>query len=133
MTLFMILHLEAMVCVAPDLSPGMCSYGGNGFVTDVNGDGLLRMFTVKYDECRSSGGITESKICYSRLTVVTSPCASRKLVRELRLPDKLSITHQLPATTKVSHGIQDLLASGTSQEMKKGWRAKELGVFQLGT
>ena len=61
------------VYVEPDLSPGMCSYGGNGFVTDVDGDGILRMFAVKYNECGSSGGMTESDICYSHLTVVTSP------------------------------------------------------------
>ena len=103
------------VCESPDLSPGMCSYaGGNGFVTDINGDGLLRMFTVKYDKCGSSGGITESKTRYSRLTVVTSPFASRKLIRERRLPDTLNVTHRLAETTKISHGIQDLLTSGAS-------------------
>ncbi len=58
--------------------------------------------------------------------MVTSPFASRKLVRELHLPDTLNITHQPPATTKASHGIQDLLvASGATRGKKKGWRAKE--------
>jgi Transposase len=120
------------VYVAPDLSPGMCSYGGNGFVTEVDGDGILRMFTVKYNECGSSGGMTESDICYSRLTVVTSPFASPKLVRERRSPDVLNIQAPPPTATKVS-SIQDILASGASRGKKKGWRAKELGVFQLGS
>ena len=121
------------VYVAPDLSPGMCSYGGNGFVTDVDGDGILRMFAVKYNECGSSGGMTESDICYSRLTVVPSPLASTKMVRERRTPDVLNIqAPQPPTTTKVS-SIQDILASGASRGKKKGWRAKELGVFQLGS
>jgi hypothetical protein len=121
------------VYVAPDLSPGMCSYGGNGFVTDVDGDGILHMFTVKYNECGSSGGITESEICYSHLTVVPSPFASTKLVRKRRSSDVLNIqAPQPPTTTKVS-SIQDILASGASRGKKKGWRAKELGVFQLGS
>jgi hypothetical protein len=114
------------------LSPGMCSYGGNGFVTEVDGDGILRMFTVKYNECGSSGGMTESDICYSHLTVVTSPFASPKLVRERRSPDVLNIQAPPPTATKVS-SIQDILASGASRGKKKGWRAKELGVFQLGS
>jgi hypothetical protein len=70
------------VYVAPDLLPGMCSYRGNGFVTEVDSDGILRMFTVKYNECGSSGGMTESDISYSHLTVVTKPFASPELVRE---------------------------------------------------
>jgi hypothetical protein len=76
--------------VKPDLSPGMCSYGGNGFITHVNGDGVPRMFTVKYDKSGSSGGKTEAGIPYSHLTVVPSPFASTKLAREHRAPEMLN-------------------------------------------
>jgi hypothetical protein len=34
--------LGSYVNVTSDLLPGMCSYGGNGFVTNVNGNGILR-------------------------------------------------------------------------------------------
>jgi hypothetical protein len=55
------------VIVKPDLLPGMCSYGGGGFVTHVNGDGALRTFTVKYDKSGSSRGKKEAGIQYSHL------------------------------------------------------------------
>jgi hypothetical protein len=52
---------------------------------------------------------------------------------ERRTPDVLNFqAPQPPTTTKVS-SIQDILASGASRGKKKGWRAKELGVFQLGS
>jgi hypothetical protein len=55
------------------------------------------------------------------------------LVRERRTPDVLNVqAPQPPTTTKVS-SIQDILASGASRGKKKCWRAKELGVFQLGS
>lgn len=74
-------------------------YGGNGLVTNVNGDGVLRMFTVKYDEFGSSRSITaESEICFSCLIVVPSPFALRKLVRERHLPDTLNFEHHTSAT-----------------------------------
>jgi hypothetical protein len=74
--------LGSNVSVAPDLSPGMCLTGGNGFVVDFNGDSILGMFTLMlYDNCGPIGGITESKTCYSCHTVlVTCPFAWRKLV-----------------------------------------------------
>ena len=50
--------------VAPDLFRGMCSFGGNGFVTAVDGDSILRIFTVQYDKCGLSD--RESGICYSK-------------------------------------------------------------------
>lgn len=119
-----------------DLSPGMCSYGGSGFVTDVNGNGILRMFTVKYSECGTSGGMKEANICYSRLTVVPSPFASTKLACQRGSPDVLNI-HQVPPsqsppTAKLLTSIQDILASGASRGKTKGWRAKQLGAFHLG-
>jgi hypothetical protein len=72
--------------------------------------------------------MTESDISYSHLTVVTKPFASPELVRERWSPDFLNIQAPPPTTTKVS-SIQDILASGALRSKKKGWRAKELGVF----
>lgn len=70
--------------VFPDMSSGMCSFGGNEFVTAINGDGILRAFTVQYDKCGSSR--IETGICYSRLPVI--PFGLAKLVRERRqLPE----------------------------------------------
>ena len=120
------------VYVEPDLSPGMCSYGGNGFVTDVDGDGVLRMFTVKYNECGSSGGKTKSDICYSRLTVVPSPFASTKLVRDRRSPEVINIQAPQPPTMPQLTSIQEILSDGAKRGKHKGWRAKELGVAELG-
>jgi hypothetical protein len=92
-------------------------------------------FTVKYNECGSSGGITETNICYSCLTVVPSPFASTKLARQRGSPDELNVqAPQSPSTAKVlSSSIRDILAAGVSRGKKKGWRAKELGVLQLGS
>jgi hypothetical protein len=67
---------ESYVIVKPDLSPGMCSYGGAGFVTDVNGDGVLWTFTVKYDKSGSSRGKTEAGIQYSHVTETLSLCVT---------------------------------------------------------
>ena len=127
--------LGSYVNVTSDLLPGMCSYGGNGFVTNVNGNGILRKFTVKYNECGSSGGITETNICYSRLTVVPSPFASTKLARQRGSPDELNVqAPQSPSTAKVlTSSIQDKLAAGASRGKKKGWRAKELRVLHVGS
>jgi hypothetical protein len=50
----------------------------------------------------------------------------------VKSPDILNIQAPSPTTTKVS-SIQHKLASGALLNgKKKGWRAKELGVFQLG-
>jgi hypothetical protein len=53
---------RSYVYVAPDLFRGMCSFGGNGFVTAVDGGSILRIFTEQYDKCGLSG--RESGICY---------------------------------------------------------------------
>jgi hypothetical protein len=53
------------VIVKLDLLPGMCLYRqGTGFVMDVNGDGVLWTFTVKYYKSGSSRGKTEASIQY---------------------------------------------------------------------
>jgi hypothetical protein len=123
--------IGSFVSVASDLSPGMCSYGGNGFVTDVDGDGVFRMCTVKYDACGSSGGKTEANVCYSRLTVVPTPYTSTKLARERRLPDILTVSVPPQQSTTKFSSIQDILACGASRGKRRGWRAKELGVSDL--
>ena len=110
----------------------MCSYGGNGFITDVNGDGVLRMFTAKYDKSGSSGGKTEASIPYSRLNVVPSPFASTKLARERRAPEMLNNLPPQPPTTPQLMSIQAILAAGAARGKHKGWRAKELGVVEHG-
>ena len=110
----------------------MCSYGGNCFITDVNGDGVLRMFTVKYDKSGSSGGKTEAGIPYSRLTVVPSPFASTKLARERRAPEMLNNLPPQPPTTPQLMSIQAILAAGAARGKHKGWRAKGLGVVEHG-
>jgi hypothetical protein len=120
------------VCVEPDLSPGKCSHGGNVFITDINGDSVLRTFTVKYDTSGSSGGKTESKIPYSHLTVVPSPFACYKLARDRRLPEVMNIQAPQPPATPTLTKIQDILAAGASRGKHKGWRANELGVVEHG-
>jgi hypothetical protein len=75
--------------VEEDLSPGMCSHGGTGFVIAVDGDDVFLTFTVKYNECGPSGGQTEAGIGYSRITETPSQFASTKLVGERRAPDML--------------------------------------------
>ena len=77
------------VHVSPDLlSPGKYAFGGNGFVTAVDGDSILRRFTVKYDKCSSTG--TETGISYGRLTIIPSPFASARLVRKRQSPELLT-------------------------------------------
>ena len=98
----------------------------------MNGNGILRKFTVKYNECGSSGGITETNICYSWLTVVPSLFASTKLACQCGSPDVLNRPHS-PSTAKVLTSIQVILAAGASRGKKKGWQAKELGVLHLGS
>jgi hypothetical protein len=90
--------LGSYVCAKPDLSPGMCSYEGSGFITDVNGDGFLRMFTVKYDKSGSIGGKTEAGIPYSCLIGIPSPFGSPKLVRECR---RAPITPQIMSIQEI--------------------------------
>ena len=120
------------VYVKPDLSPGMCSYGGNGFVMEVDANGILHTVVVKDDEAGSNGGKTESDIPYSHLTVIPTPFISLKLVHKCQSPDVFNVQAlQHPTTTQVL-SIQDLLASGALHGKKKGWRAKELEVAELG-
>jgi hypothetical protein len=121
------------VYVAPDLSRGMCSFGGYGFVTAVDGDSILRIFTVQHDKCGSSG--RESGICYTRLTVMASPFASAKLVRERRSPYVTNGDTQSPPTARQRTVLStvDALAYDASHGRKKGWRAIDLGVSKLGS
>ena len=100
---------------------------------EVDGNGILCTVVVKYgDEAGSSGGKTESDIPYSHLTVIPTPFVSPKLVCKHQSPDVFNVqVPQHPTTTQVLSN-QDILASGALCGKKKGWRAKELEVAELG-
>ena len=107
--------------MAQALSPGMFSFGGNGFVTAVDGDSIPRVFAVQYDKCGSSGRV--SGICYSRLTVKASPFSSTKLVRERRSPNVTNVDAWRPPNTSQRTVLSavNVLAYGASHSKKKGW------------
>lgn len=120
------------VFVEADLSRGMCSYGGQGFVTAMDGDGATRMFTVTYDKYATHGGQKESFIPYNRITEVPTTYASPKLQRARSLPTNFaeeSAAANAPSPKPAPIGIAAILTQGYNSNRGKGWRAKELKVF----
>ena len=117
------------VFVEADLSPGMCSHGGTGFVTEVQGEGVQRTFAVKYDQSTAGGGKEESGISYSRLTEVPTPFAASKLQRKRNTPENFAKENvPTPAAKPAPTGIQAILQQGYTNNRGNGWRAKDLGM-----
>jgi hypothetical protein len=125
--------LASYVYVAQDLSPGMFSFEGNGFVTAVDGDSIPRVFAVQYDKCGSNGRV--SGICYSRLTLIASPFASTKMVRECRSPNVTNVAAWRPPNTSQRTVLSTVnaFAYGASHSRKKGWLAIDVGVSKIGS
>ena len=61
--------IEVYIRVEPDLSPGMLSYGGTGWLIAFDESGV----EVKYDECSGLGGNFEKGVPFSRITVLPLP------------------------------------------------------------
>jgi len=120
------------VLVEADLKPGMCSHGGHGFVTAVNGDGAARIFTITYDKYATHGGQKESSIAYKRITEVPTTYASPKQQRARNSPTNFaeeSASSNAPASKPTPVGIAAILTDGYNNNRGKGWRAKDLKVF----
>lgn len=130
-------RVGSFVSVSADLSrPGVCFHGGCGFVQAVDGDGPRRTFTVKYNESSPDGGKTEHGIPYSRITEVPCPFTAFKASRNRKSPENFGETHCLPKVTPEKPalaGIHSILTDGYQRNRGRGWRAKDLGVFDLGS
>ncbi len=65
------------VDVLPDNSPGKCSQGGTGWITEVKGTGGSTSSTVKYDKFSlGSKGHYENDIPIDRISVIPTPFES---------------------------------------------------------
>ena len=118
------------VFVEADLSPGMHSHGGHGFVMAALGASVDRLFTVKYDAASVHGGQIERDIPYSRVTEVPTVFAATKQQRERKAPANFAQeTAPVPVVPPTPLGIQAILTAGFQAGRAKGWRAKDLGVF----
>lgn len=117
------------VVVSPDLSPGMSSYGGFGWVTDVSGTSGKTTITVRYID--GSAKKQETNIPINRVTVSTTPFQSagssnnRKILRE-----RINVVH-IPVSKpkpqpKLSLALN--LKQSASSNKGKGWRKRELGL-----
>ena len=119
-TYFGSIGVGVFVKVKQDLSPGKCSHGGSGFVTNVTGNGPSSIFTVKYND--PSGGTTESNIGYARLTIlpvfIVSNTGSRQPKRSTTtIENKTTTTNN---TVTDNRTIIELLTYAKSVGRKKG-------------
>ena len=113
------------VQVADDLTPGMCSFGGTGYIQAFSGsDNSHRTFTVKYDEFEAGG--TEHGIEYSRLTEVL--LGARPSARNAKRPTILTDVTNNPKAKQKPDKLHLLLAWSCSRNYSKGWRARDAGV-----
>jgi len=113
------------VQVADDLTPGMCSFGGTGYIQAFSGsDNSHRTFTVKYDEFEAGG--TEHGIEYSRLTEVL--LGARASARNVKRPTILTDVTNNPKAKQKPDKLHLLLAWSCSRNYSKGWRARDAGV-----
>ena len=119
------------VFVTPDLSPGKCCHGGNGYVVDFDGSGPNRTFTVKYLRSSAAGNTTESGIPYSRLTVIPNPAFEltnskrKRKAPELSLSD-ISATDSDATEVIYEEPLDEKLQKAWRANKGYGWRAKEL-------
>jgi hypothetical protein len=120
-------RVGCFVEVAPDLSPGMCSHGGKGFVKAVASNGT---YAVEY--LNNFGGHTESGVKLCRLTELplSSWLAAKRPTRERpkRPPQNSLSTNTRPLTAQPKErSLLDELEYGLKRGWKKGWRARHLG------
>jgi hypothetical protein len=67
----LLLTCGTFVSVKQDLSVGMCSYGGRGWVTEVSGEGETMIATVEY--LKNEPGVSEANIPFQRISIPRSP------------------------------------------------------------
>ena len=123
------------VFVTSDLSPNKCSHGGNGYVVDFEGTGPNRTFTVQYDRCSISGMTTEPAITYGCITQIPNPAyevTSTNRKRKACPPSDYSSTSESSSESTVLEPpkLEAVLTNGWQRGRAKGWRAKDLGVYQ---
>jgi hypothetical protein len=118
------------VTVALDLTPGVNSYGGTGWVTVLEDETTnKKSYSVAYDE--NSGSRTERNVALWRLTVrdlgpVFLPTPKPKRACTERVP--LAPADLQPAKPNC---LLDELAHGWKRGWKDGWRARDLKVNHL--
>jgi hypothetical protein len=118
----LLLTCGAFVLIQQDLSPGMCSYGGEGWVTEVSGYGASTKATVKYLE--NEPGCIEANIPLRRITTINTLFVnndSNKRRRVTVTPPKVTVPER-------PHSLKEALEDAHRRRRQKGWRSKDLGL-----
>ncbi|KAG7339193.1 hypothetical protein IV203_020156 [Nitzschia inconspicua] len=119
-----------MVLIQPDLSPGKCRHGGLGHVIDFEGIGPSRTFTVRYHQSSLMGATTESGISYNDIS--RAPDGAWEITSSTRkrsVPTPCILDQPPPSKKGKTMTLVERLVDARSRGMGKGWRAKQLGVF----
>ena len=119
----------AYVFVEPDLSPGVCSHGGLGFVTGVDKTAGATLFTVEYD-ASSNNGRTETNVRYSRLTEkpYTITLVTARPARSSKAPNQGTTSeNSAPQALPENLPLPELLSAAYCRRRKDGWRARDFG------
>jgi len=114
------------VNVSEDLSEGVMSHGGTGWVKAVDGTYPSWMLTIEYTECSGAArGRTEKQVPIRRVTVIPMPLSRPRPTRAA--PKGIT---QSDAALNSSNGpgmdLIDLLRDGFLNGRAKGWRKKDV-------
>jgi hypothetical protein len=119
----LLLTCGTFVSVKQDLSVGMCSYGGRGWVTEVSGEGETMIATVEY--LKNEPGVSEANIPFQRISTINTPFTNddsnkRRRVSVVTPPKATEPERQL--------SFKEALEDAHCRKRRKGWRAKDLGL-----
>jgi len=125
------IKVGSCVCVSPDLTADMCSYGGDGFVTQVQRSpetNRVVTLTVCYLKTNiSNGGCTETDIERDRITVIPMPW-KEKAPTTRKWNNKYMEFYPFPTNNKCSHKLRrplrEHLQEGFLRNLGKGFRHK---------
>ncbi|KAG7367978.1 transposase [Nitzschia inconspicua] len=118
-----------MVFVQPDLSPGKCRHGGLGHVIDFEGTGPSRTFAVRYHQSSLMGATTESGISYKDISRMPDGAWEITSSNRKRSASATIVYQTQPSKKEKSMTLVEQLVEARARGMGKGWRAKQLGVF----
>ena len=111
------------VRVSPDLTLGMLSYGGLGFIVDV--DASQYTASIKYGD--QDGRACEKNVAYSRITKVPYGVATQSSVTPRPPQKKESVKPNKSTGGLTKEPVLKALRYGFEQRRAKGWRARDLG------
>jgi hypothetical protein len=120
------------VDVLPDNSPGKCSQGGTGWITEVRRTGGSTLSTVRYDTFSlGSKGHYEKDIPVDRILVMLTPFESTlKRLRTQTTMYKVEPTTDIAVEAVKENNVPlwVTLWKSHSRNRGMGWQARDLGV-----